>query len=374
MNIAFSVATENELNEDENFIPETFHRMSKSHLEHTFIFIVNKPRNSFIFSENVIPVVINYEAKSPLKWLYYYNVAIPKVLKKYKADIFISEKFCSLLTKIPQILISPDFTFIHQPGFLKRNERLFYKKFAPKFLRKAKAIIAFSQFEKEDIIKQFKIEEGKIQVISNGINENAAPVDFEERESIKEKYAEGNEFFIYCGIIGPQKNLMNLLKAFSAFKKRQRSKMQLIIAGKPGKKYEEFVESLRLYRFRDEVRLLPNLSPHEILTISASAYAMVYPSLYEKTANPLLEAMKCEVPVLASSIGALPEICGDAVIYFDPEKPKDIAEKMMLIFKDEKMRKELIEKGKMQVKKYNWEKSAFAAWQLIDKLLFEVKT
>ena len=217
-------------------------------------------------------------------------------------------------------MISPDLSFIHQPSFVKRREQFFYKKFTPKFLKKAKKIVAFSEFEKGDIIKQFKTDPDKIEVIYNGVDENCKPINFEERESIKEKYAEGNEYFIYSGIISPQKNLVNLLKAFSAFKKRQRSKMQLIIAGKPGKKYEEFVESLRLYRFKKEVKLLENLSSEELLKISASAYAMVYPSLYEKTAIPLLEAMKGEVPVITSSTSALPEICGDAALYADPRK------------------------------------------------------
>ena len=76
---------------------------------------------------------------------------------------------------------------------------------------------------------------------------------------MKGKYADGNEYFIYTGEIGSNKNLLNLLKAFSAFKKRQKSNMQLLIAGKPGWKYEEFLENLRLFRFKEEVKLLEYL-------------------------------------------------------------------------------------------------------------------
>lgn len=370
MVIAFSFLAQVESEENQNFILKIFDRISKFHPEHIFVFISNKSfEDSSLFSENVMLVVIDYETKTSLELLYYYNIKIPKVLKKYKADVFVSERFCSLVGKVPPILISPDLGFIHQPSFVKRRERFFYKKFTPKFLKKAKTIVAFSEFEKGDIVKQFKIDSDKIKVIYKCVDENYKPINFEERESIKEKYAEGNEFFIYSGVISPQKNLMNLLKAFSAFKKRQRSKMQLIITGKPGKKYEEFVESLRLYRFKDEVKLLANLSPQEILTISASAYAMVYPPLYATSTGKLLDAMKCEVPVITSSTSAFPEICGEAALYVDPENPKDIAEKMMLIFKDEKLRKELIEKGKGQAEKYNGEKSTFGMWKLIERHL-----
>ncbi len=369
MNIAFSIVPEVKSDENEIFIFEIFDRISKSHLEHTFIFIFNKPLQDLsFFSENVIPVLIDYEAKNSIKWLIWYNIKIQKILKKYKADVFISEKFCSLITKVPQILIAPNLSFIHQSAFVNKREKLFYKKFTPRFLKKAKRIITFSQFAKSDLTKQYKTDSNKIEVIYEGVNEIFKPINFEEREIIKEKYTDGNEYFIYTGIISPQKNLMNLLKAFSAFKKRQRSSMQLIIAGKAGKQFEEFKESLDLYKFKKEIKLLNGLPQQEIEEITASSYAMIYPSLYEISANKLLNSMQCEVPVITSSISAIQEICGEAVLYFNPENHKDIAEKMMLLFKDEKLRKELIKKGNLQLQKYDWEKSAAAFWQIIEKI------
>ena len=367
MIIAFSFLTYNK-REEENFSFATLERISKAHSEHTFIFIFDKSYDgSLIFSENIKTVVIDYEAKSPLRWLYYYNIKIPKILKIYKADIFISEKLGSLITKLPQILIAPDLEYIHQPAFLKKREKIFNEKFIPKFLKKATTIIVFSELEKRDIIKHFKINRENIEVIYPGMDENLKPIDFEKREIIKEKYAEGNEYFIYAGVIGPQKNLMNLLKAFSAFKKRQRSSMQLIITGNRGKNYDDFAASLRLYRFKKEVKLLENLLPQQIREITASGYAMVLPAVYEISANMVLQAMKFQLPVITSAKSALAEICGEAAIYFDPENSKDIAEKMMMIFKDEELRKELIEKGNEQVKKYSWDKSASAMWNVIEK-------
>ena len=103
MVIAFSFLAHVESEENQNFILEIFDSISKFHPEHTFFFISDKSfEESFIFSKNVMPVVIDYEAKSPLKKLYYYNIKIPKILKKYKADVFVSEQFCSLMSKVPQ--------------------------------------------------------------------------------------------------------------------------------------------------------------------------------------------------------------------------------------------------------------------------------
>ncbi|MDQ2720298.1 MAG: glycosyltransferase family 4 protein [Bacteroidota bacterium] len=370
MNIAFSFFSNDKTNEANEFIFETFQRILRSHSDHTFILISNKSfSQSFVFSKNIIPVIINYPAKSPKKWLIWYNFKIPKILKKYEADIFISENFCTLFTKIPQLLIAPDLSFIHQPSFFTKTEKFFYKKFMPLFLKKAKTIISFSEFEKRDIVRQYKMDANKIKVIHEGIDKSYYPFNLEEREIIKEKYADGNEYFVYTGIISSQKNLKNLLKAFSIFKKRQRSSMQMIIAGKQGKHFEEFNKSLENYKFKKEIKLLNDLSEQEIIKIIASSYATLFPPVYEISAIGLLKAMKCEVPVIASEIGFMREICGDAALYFDPENDKDIAWKMMLVFKDEKLRKEFIEKGKERIKNYDWDKSASLFYKNIEDAL-----
>lgn len=338
---------------DIDFFSDYFFRFASSHSKHIFIFIFNKPYDpTFKFPENVVPVVIGPEESSPIKWRFWYNLKIPSVLKKQRADIFVSEKFCSLKNKIPQLLISPDLTFIYQPSFVNIKHLSFYKKYTPRFLNTANKIIVYSIFFKNELIKKYKIKEEKIQVIYHEIDNDLKPLSLEERELTKEKYAEGNEYFIYRGTISPQENLMNLLKAFSFFKKRQKSKMQLIIAGIAGIQYEEFIRSLGLYRFNNEVKVLTNLSSKETQKIVASAYAMISVPLYDMSSVLALESMKCDVPVISAATGIFHEICGDAALYVNPENVKDIAEKMMLIFKDERMRKEFIEKGITQVNQF----------------------
>lgn len=339
---------------DIDFFSDYFFRLASFHSKHIFIFIFNKPYEpTFKFPGNVIPVVIGPQESSPIKWRFWYNIKIPAVLKKQKADIFISEKFCSLKNKIPQILVSPDLTFIYQPSFVNIKHLDFYKKYTPRFLNTANKIIVYSIFFKNELIKKYKINTQKVEVIYHELKNDFKPLSHEERELTKEKYAEGNEYFVYRGIISPQENLTDLLKAFSFFKKRQKSKMQLLIAGNAGIQYEEFIDSLRLYRFNKEVKVLTELSDKETQKIVASAYAMVSVPLYEISSVSSLESMKCDVPVIVSSTGIFHEICGDAALYANPENIKDIAEKMMLIFKDEKMRKEFIEKGRTQVSQFH---------------------
>ena len=335
-----------------NHLLETFLTLAKLHPEHTFLFFFNEENNSGLLPLNTIPVVITPPPTTILKWQIWDNLKLSAALKKNKADIFISERFISLKTKVPQILLQPDFTFIHHPALSDKKQIAFNKKNAQKFLEKANQIIVNSFFLKKEITTRFKIPEEKVSVIYPTI-QNLSPAIFEEKEMMKEKYADDNEYFIYKGKISIEKNLVNLLKAFSFFKKRQRSKMQLIITGNRGEKYEEFVHSLQSYRFKNDVKVLEGISENETAKILSSAYAMTYVPFYETEGDEVIEAMKAEVPVIVSGIEFLKEYCADAALYVEPEKINDIAEKMMMLFKDENKRKELIEKGRIQIKKFS---------------------
>src|SRR6185437_5908339 len=335
----------------------------------TFIFLFDKPLSETIhFPANAVSDVIGPEAGSPVKNKIWYQLKIPMALRKYKADIFVTTNYCSLKTKTTKLLISPDLTFINQLSFVNKKHLSFYKKYTPLFLNKAGAIVVHSLLAKNQLIDRYKINEQKINVFPVEPDKDFIPLEYEEKESIKEGYAEGNEYFIYKGFIGQQQNLMNLIKAFSAFKKRQKSKMKLIIAGNPGVGYGEFLASLKGYRFKKELKILGDVTKMEIAKITASAYAMVYVPPFETSSAVPLEAMKCDVPVIASSTGALPEFCGDTALYADPANFKNIAENMMLIFKDEKRRKELIEKGRALTMKFSGEQNLNALFEIIKNI------
>ncbi len=352
------------------FIFETFSRIIKHHPEHTFV-LISDGKNEEVFNElkNVIQVIKKPFKKSATQWYIWFNIKIPSILKKYKADVFVSYgSVASLRTKVPQCIVVPDLSFLHQPFLFKKRHLLFYKTFVSRSLKKAKLIVTVSESCKEDIIKRFKINADKIDVVYKGIDGKHKPINADVREKIKALYASGNEYFIYTGEIGMHKNLQNLLKAFSAFKKRQKSNMQLLIAGTAGWKYDEFVKSFRLFKFKDDVKLLENLSVEEIEKITESAYCAVLPSLYESFASTQLQAIKSGVPLITSSSGAMAEICDNAALYTDPGNFKDIAVKMMMVFKDENLRKTLIEKGRTRAQKFSWEITSALLWNSIEKL------
>ena len=143
--------------------------------------------------------------------------------------------------------------------------------------------------------------------------------------------------------------------------------MKLVLAGRLAWKYDSFLEKMKSYKYREDVILTGYLEEDELVKIMGAAYALVYPSFLEGFGVPVLEAMQCNVPVITSSHSAMEEIAGDAALYTDPASYEDIAEKMMQVYKDEKLRKELIMKGKLITPQFSWDKTAALLWQAILK-------
>jgi len=145
--------------------------------------------------------------------------------------------------------------------------------------------------------------------------------------------------------------------------------MQLLIAGKPGWKSKEFFESLSLFMFKNEVKILKDPSTEERITITAAAYAVVNPSPFGGFTTEPLEAIKCGVPVIASAKGAMSEIFGDSALYADTENFKEVAVRMMQLFRDENLRNDLIAKGRIRAEKFNWDVTAKLLWENIEKVM-----
>ncbi|HEY6063233.1 MAG TPA: glycosyltransferase family 1 protein [Chitinophagaceae bacterium] len=351
------------------FIYETFSRITANHPEHEFIFIFDRPFDKrFVFGKNVKAVVTGPPARHPLLWKLWYDFRVTSLLKKYKADVFVScDGFCSLTTKVPQCLVLHDLAFWHHPSFIKKSHLSFYKKYTPKFLEKAKIVATVSEFSKKDILAHYKTEPGKIDVVFSAAKEIFHPASEEEKAATKNKYTDGKEYFVYAGAIHPRKNLINLLKAFSVFKKRQQTNMKLVLTGRLAWKYESFTESLKTYKYRSDVVMTGYVPEEELVKIIGAACGLVYPSLLEGFGVPVLEAMQCDVPVITSVHSSMQEIAKDAALYAEASSYNDLADKMMQLYKDENLRKQLIEKGRHISGHYSWDKTADLLWKSIVK-------
>lgn len=179
-----------------------------------------------------------------------------------------------------------------------------------------------------------------------------------------------NPYFLYIGNIKPHKNLKNLIKAF--LKVSDDIECDLVIIGQEKGLLTPDSEILSLLeKGHSRIYFKGFLSFDLLKRYMKQAYALVFPSLYEGFGLPPLEAMACGTPVIAANRASIPEVCGDAALYFDPENVDEIAEKLILISSDKSLSKKLIAKGLIQSKKFAWEKCAEQTMEVINKVLVD---
>jgi len=351
------------------FLPGLIQAMISNYPGQEFIILTDRAdQELFLFDKTVTTLVIYQPVRHPLLRKLWFSFSLPAILKKNKADVFVScDEYCSLTTRTPQCLLLYDLGMFYNPTIVKGSQLFLNTRYIDKFLQKADAIVTVSSFFKKNLSLHYKIQEDKINVVYPPAREIFLPVDERVKDLTKRKYTDAKSYFLYNGARQSHKNLLNLLKAFSAFKKRQKSNWKLVLTGSPGKNSKSFTNSLKTYKYRDDIVLTGPLGEEELVKLTGSAYALLSSIQWDRSGGTLLEAMKCHVPVIAVSNPIIREIAGDAVLYVDPDNPADIAEKIMQLYKDETLRNSLVEEGKAVVMNHSWNLAADMVWQSIQK-------
>jgi hypothetical protein len=239
------------------FLENCFIHLAHAQPLHQFVFITENPPSSQIpFSKNIKTKLLPLQSKTPLFWKLWYNYKLPSLLKKINADILVSgDAVCSLRCKLPQLLFIDALSFLQKPVFYPSNYVRFMKKNIASFLAKPKGLFTSSDFFKNEIIQRYKTDAGKITVLLPGTDQHYQTLTWEEKEKVKESYSAGKEYFLFSGPVNQSSNLIHLLKAFSVFKKRQKTNMQLIITCAGEIKDQQLAGSLKTYKFKNEVIL-----------------------------------------------------------------------------------------------------------------------
>ena len=344
-----------------------FSILVRSHPEHQFVFIYDRPhQKEWITGTNVRSVTVSPAARHVPAFLYWYNIKAAWEVRKCKADIWIQPYgFCSLLSGVPQVLVIHDLAYKHVPHTISWHQRLFYQTFTPLFLKKANRTITVSEFSKQDILQYYPNKASSLTVVSGAARAGFRPLSWEEKEQVKEAYTDGYEYFICVGGISPRKNMLNILKAFSLFKKWHKSNMKLVFAGRLAWQYQDFMVKLKTYKYRNDVVLTGYVTDDILAKLTASSYAAIYVSHFEGFGLPILEAMQSGVPVITANNSSMPEVGGEATLYADADQPDSIAAHMQTLYKSEHIRDKMVHKGLERAQQYSWEKAASLFWKEI---------
>ncbi len=355
------------------FACETLKRITRDHPEHEFIFIFDrKYSEEFIFSDNIIPVIAHPQARHPVLWYLFFEWGIPPVLKKYKADLFLSpDGWLSLRSRIPSLTVVHDLNFFYNPQWVSRLPRYYYNYFFPRYIHKANRIATVSEYSKKDISSLFNVPENKIDVVYNGVDESYHPVEAARKEKIRKEYTSGAPYFLFLGLVHPRKNLNNIILAFNQFRKTSVIDIKLLIIGSTKYMTKDTRKVFEDSLFKKDVIFIGRVSQENLNDIIASSAALVYASLFEGFGIPILEAMRCQVPVITSNTTSMPEVGGEAVCYVDPFSVESISRGMKKLISEQKYCNELIEKGRTQQVKFTWDRTAKYLWNSIQKIVPE---
>lgn len=353
------------------FTLETLKRMTRNHPEHEFIFIFDRPYNhDYIFSENVTPVVVGPQARHPVLFYVWFELQIPRILKKYKADLFLSpDGYLSLRTKIPQLAVIHDINFFHRPDDLPWLIAKYYNYYFPRFAKTARRIATVSFYSKEDITRSFKVDYDKIDVVYDGINQIFQPISEKEKIGVRKKYSEGEDYFLFVGALHPRKNIAGLLKAFDAFKSVNGNKTKMVIVGGEMHKTGDIFDTFDNMRFKKDVIFTGRVSTEELHDIFGAALALTFVPFFEGFGIPIVEAMSAGIPVICSNTTSIPEVGGNAVLYADPLKIEQITDAMIKLSEDAELRNNLVEKGFVQKDKFSWDETARLLWMSVERAL-----
>ncbi|MEW5760402.1 MAG: glycosyltransferase family 1 protein [Candidatus Thermoplasmatota archaeon] len=293
-------------------------------------------------------------------WVVSENLFIKKIAKNF--DI-IHEPFIGLFMRMncKTVITIHDLIPRMKGSKVPISFKLYFRYLMPRALKLADGIIANSENTKKDLHRYYDIEEKKIAVIHHGV-EKIEPSE-ENIEKTKKMFDIEYPYILSVGTTYHTKNLPNAIRAFSKFKKRKAGeKYKFIIAGKRGSDYKNILKIIRELGLKEEVILTAEhkeyLKNEEIASLYKLSSLLIFPSLYEGFGFPPLEAMAHNIPVIASRAASIPEVVGDAAIFFEPTNIEEIANAIEIALIDNEIRNKLIKRGQERIKLFTWDRCA----------------
>ncbi|WP_107670936.1 glycosyltransferase family 1 protein [Cyanothece sp. BG0011] len=261
--------------------------------------------------------------------------------------------------KATKIMTIHDLTFIKFPQYSTKIVKSYLERIK-RCLSWTDAIITFSESTKQDIIELLNIDPNIIYVTPQASRYSP---DYLTRQIVYDNrnvvdYYLYKPYFLFVSTLEPRKNILTLIEAFEYLKQNYKIPHQLILVGKKGWNYQDILDKINTSEFKEDIQHLDYISDELVAIFYSQAEAFIYPSFYEGFGLPVLEAMTFGSPVITSHTSSLPEVAGDAALYIDPTDYYQLAQIMLKVVDNSTLRKEMINKGKIQANQFSWKRTA----------------
>ncbi len=340
------------------YVRELFRHLGRIDRNNSYVLLV--PRDS---SLHPLPPNFRYlrlPFSERLMYIFWQRLRIPLPAEAFTGhlDLFHSPDFVlPPLASATSILTIHDLSFLRLPECFTANLLNYLSRAVPRSVRKADFILADSGNTRRDLVELMGVPPEKVEVLYAGVGEEFRPSDGERARA---RYSLPRSFILSLGTLEPRKNFANLIRAFALVKRElgPGNDLKLVIAGRKGWLYEEIFRAVEECGLEGEVVFPGYVEDEDLPSLYSAAELFVYPSLYEGFGLPPLEAMACGVPVVSSEAPPLPEILGDAALFFPPRDVEAMASAMERALMDRELRQRLRERGFARSSLFSWDDSA----------------
>jgi glycosyltransferase involved in cell wall biosynthesis len=342
------------------------------------------PKKTHLFNEkqfsniHTITPVSSVGRHFPSVWR---NRLMVKDIAAAKVDIYhgISNELPAGIEKIAvkKVVTVHDLIFERHPETYNFDERYVHRWKVKAACKAADAVIAISSQTKNDLVDLYKVPAKKIHVCYQCCNPIFQQIiSAEEKKIIKQRYRLPEKYFLFVSSIAPRKNLIAVCKAMALLK--DKLDIPLVVIGDGKKEKDEVKQFMRENGIADRLILLnelPQSKEQSFVTaadfpaIYQQALALIYPSIFEGFGLPILEALWSGTPVISSNTSSLPEVGGDAALYFQPNDEEQLAKHMLSIATDENLHKGLREKGLQQAQNFTPQRSAASIMHVYENII-----
>jgi len=327
--------------------------------------IINFPKDKFvlIFKNQIFKLFKEFKEKENIEIivlkgknkLFFSQLVLPAHLYKIKVDYWLFMAFPTpfLFWGKKTITAIHDVGCWDQPKAMTFSSRYFFRILFRKCAVCDEKIITVSEFSKGRIQKKLKIKKERIKVLYNGLSPDMYQYKKEKKEllAVKNKYSLPSQYILCLSTLEPRKNMRLLIKAYSDLWKEKKLKADLVLAGRKGWKIDNLLNSLD-DEILEHIHLTGFIEDEDLPTVYHCADVFVFPSIYEGFGIPPLEALAVNTPVISSNSTSLPEVLGEAAIYFENNNLEDLKCKLLGFYSGK-----YSAAGELP-RKYDWKESA----------------
>ena len=284
---------------------------------------------------------------------------LPRLYKEYKLDLLHMQYFIPFKRYCPVVCTIHDICFEHYKDIFTKREYIRQKLLIPYAAKHSIKVFTVSEDAKRDIVRHYKVCAEDVVVTYNAVNDCFKVLSEPElrEDGLRKKFGIGpSRYILSVGNLQPRKNLPRLIRAFSKYEKKSANDVRLVIVGKKAWMYDDILKEA--CEQTEKITFTDYVSGKDLIRLYNAATCFVYPSFFEGFGIPPLEAMACGTPVAVSDKTSLPEVVGDAGIYFDPFNEDEIVACIEKLMRKDYMDEEIKRRMGQQVERFDWGRSS----------------